>query len=202
MFQAARYISIVIFLSLFALCIARFVWVRPSDVENYKKLLEESKAHSTVRALPTAAHQIRTKVSKEVWFTQEDRSRLQYRIHSESSLLTLEPKEKKIHVVENLNMVRCWMQDKLYKAANTGEEMQQLRFWEADHGLYRYTTQELLAQDVKISLFRLEGHTLPLNCDPNIAFLKGIANNVSFSITGKTPQFQANQFQATLTRAQ
>lgn len=202
MFKRASRYGNLIFLFILTLCIAQFVIIRKDDVLAYKKMLQEYETQSTVRSLPNAAHQIRTTVSKEIWFTQEDRSRLHYRIHGESSLLTLEPVGKKIHVVENLNQVKCWMQDRLYLQANTNQPMQQMRFWEADHGVYRYTTQQLLAQDVNISIFRLPGHALPYTCDPRIAFLNGIANNVSFSMTGKTPQFEANQFKATLTQTE
>ncbi len=202
MFKRASRYGKLIFFSLLFVCIAQFIVVRKGDVLAYRKMVNEYETHSTVRSLPNAVHQIRTKVNKEVWFTQEDNSRLQYRIHGESSLLTLEPIDKKIHVVENLNQVRCWMQDKLYLTTNGNAPMQQTRFWEADHGVYRYTTQELIAQDVNISIFRLPGHNLPTTCDPRIAFLNGTANNVSFSITGKTPQFEANHFKATLTQAE
>ena len=199
--RASRYGKIIFFLLIFG-CIGQFCIVRKEDVTKYRKMLQDYETHSTVRSLPNAAHQIRTTVDKEIWFTQEDRTRLHYRIHGKSSLLTLEPVGKKIHIVENLNQVRCWMQDRLYVQTASNEPMQQMRFWEADHGVYRYTTQQLLAQDVNISIFRLPGHSLPYTCDPRIAFLNGIANNVSFSITGKTPQFEANQFKATLTQTE
>ncbi|HAZ15225.1 MAG: hypothetical protein A2Y28_01545 [Chlamydiae bacterium GWC2_50_10] len=202
MFQRAGLYGKVIFSLAFLFAIAQFVIVRKEDVAAYRKMLEEYRTPSPGRSLPNTVQQIRTQIHKEIWFTQEDRSRLHYRIFGDSSLLTLEPGGKRMHVVENLNGVKCWMQEKLYYSADPqSKPMQQLRFWEADHGVYRYTTQQLLAQDVHISLFRLLGHTLPVTCDPRIAFLKGIANNVSFSITGKTPQFKAHQFQATLTKA-
>lgn len=202
MFKRASRVGKIIFALLLFGCVAQFCIVRKKDITTYKKLLQDYETHSTVRSLPNAAHQIRTTVDKEIWFTQEDRTRLHYRIHGQSSLLTLEPIDKKIHIVENLNQVQCWMQDRLYVQTASNEPMQQMRFWEADHGVYRYTTQQLLAQDVNISIFRLPGHALPYTCDPRIAFLNGIANNVSFSITGKTPQFEANQFKATLTQTE
>jgi hypothetical protein len=71
-------------------------------------------------------------------------------------------------------------------------------FFEAGEGTYQYTTQEFLAKSVALSLFRLPGHALPISLDINNAFLKGIAQDVSFSVSGKIPQFQAKRFQATL----
>lgn len=175
--------------------------VRKSDLKKYARLLKKYETNATTRSLPTAAHQTRQQVSKEIWFTQEDKSRLQYRIFGKTSLLTLEPNGKKILVLENLHDLKCFMQDKLYFAAQK-QPMQQMRFWEADRGIYRYTNQQLVAEDVNISIFRLPDHALPKTCDPTVAFLNGIANNVSFSITGKTPQFKANQFKATLTKTE
>lgn len=198
MFQRASLYAKIGLTSLVMLWAALFCFVRKSDLLHYERILKEQE---TTNSLPTTAHQIREKVHKEIWFTQEDRSRLQYRIYSNTSLLTLEPADKKIHIVENLQKVRCWMQDKLYYAAATKQQpMQQVRYWEADHGVYRFNSHELLAQDVSLSLFRLPEHQLPRNYLPNNSFLQGLAKNVSFSITGKTPQFQATQFQATVNK--
>jgi hypothetical protein len=100
-------------------------------------------------------------------------------------------------VIENLEKIQCWMQDKLFVTPDASK-MQQTRFFIADHGTYQYSTQKFLAQTVELSLFRLPGHTLPQTFDPKAAFLKGIAKDVSFSVSGKVPHFQAEQFKAVL----
>ena len=76
--------------------------------------------------------------------------------------------------------------------------MQQMRFFEAEEGLYRYNLQQFLAQSVTLSLFHLPGHNLPTTVNTEKAFMKGLAQDVSFSVSGKTPQFQAKQFKATI----
>ena len=101
-----------------------------------------------------------------------------------------------MEVVENLQNLQCWMQDRLYVEPELGE-MQQVRFLKAAQGTYRYSTQQFLAQTVALSLFRLPGHTLSTTSDPSLAFLKGIAKDVSFSVSGKNPHFQAEHFSAT-----
>ena len=169
--------------------------VRQSDINRYKKFAAKTKELATSRSL-SQANQKREGVRKDIWFSQEDRSRLHYRIDSEASTLTLLPIDDKLDIIENLEHLKCWMQDKLYETG--GAPMQQMRFFEADAGTYQYTTQQFLAQTVALSLFRVPGHNLPLRFDPAAAFLCGIAQDVSFSVSGKTTQFQAERFKATL----
>jgi hypothetical protein len=169
--------------------------VRQRDITRYKKFAAKTKELATSRSA-SATNQRREGVRKDIWFTQEDRSRLHYRIDSEASTLTLLPIDDKLDIIENLEHIKCWMQDKLYLAGES--PMQQMRFFEADQGTYQYTTQQFLAQTVTLSLFRIPGHALPLRFDPSAAFLRGIAQDVSFSVSGKTTQFQAERFKATL----
>jgi len=106
------------------------------------------------------------------------------------------PIDDKMDIIENLQHIQCWMQDKLY--AQGSAPMQQMRFFEADQGLYQYSSQKFTANSVALSLFRIPGIQLPTTIDAKTAFLRGIAQDVSFSIAGKTTQFQAQRFKATL----
>jgi hypothetical protein len=106
------------------------------------------------------------------------------------------PIDDKLDIIENLQQIQCWMQDKLYAQGKVA--MQQMRFFEADQGIYQYSTQRFAANTVALSLFRVPGIQLPATIDPRTAFLRGIAQDVSFSIAGKTTQFQAKEFKATL----
>lgn len=183
-------------LGIFALVVCvQVAIVRKSDINLYKKFAAKTKEVATSRSA-SAANQKREGVRKDIWFTQEDRSRLHYRIESKASTLTLLPIDDKLDIIENLEHIKCWMQDKLYVAGES--PMQQMRFFEADLGTYQYTTQQFLAQTVALSLFRVPGHALSLHFDPKAAFLRGIAQDVSFSVSGKTTQFQAERFRATL----
>lgn len=188
---------------LFLLAATTLVWgffllrITPSEVgEIAKKIQTQKQANPTT--LFSTTEQQRKGVVKEIWFTQEDRSRLHYRIFSASSLLTIKPDQKGFDLIEKLENMQCWMQDKLYDSAENGGPMQQVRFLAADEGLYHYTSQEFLAQSVALSLYRLSGHDLPDQRTAGHPFLKGMAEGISFAISGKNPQFQAKQFKAEL----
>jgi hypothetical protein len=189
-------------LSTFVFCIFAAIWVfrvcivRPDDILRYKAFVKEQEVATTSKKNAVAADQKRLGVRKDIWFTQEDKSRLHYRIESQSSTLTLIPVENKLEIIENLDKIKCGMQEKLFVTGTT--PTQQLRFLEADQGIYRYSTQQFIAESVTLSLYRLPGHQLPSTFDNKTPFLKGISQNVSFAISGKSPQFQAQHFQAFL----
>jgi hypothetical protein len=177
------------------LWVFNMTFVRQKDIVAYTQFIES--IQNIVSTKDTSAtYQKRKGLRKDMWLSQDNHSRLHYRIDSASSILTLIPTDNKVDVLENLQGVQGWVQERLYMTGQT--PMQQMRFFEAGEGTYQYTTQEFLAKSVALSLFRLPGHSLPLSFDINNAFLKGIAQDVSFSVSGKMPQFQAKRFQATL----
>ena len=190
----------VTFLSLAILCLFSLLWIfniafmRKKDVTAYTQLIESMQNSASTDY--SATEQDRKGLRKDIWMSQENHSRLHYRIDSKSSSLTLVAKDGKLDILENLQGIEGWVQERLY--LNGQSPMQQMRFFEAAKGTYQYNTQEFLAQSVALSLFRLPGHSLPFSLDINKAFLQGIAQDVSFSVSGKTPQFQAKRFQATL----
>ncbi len=133
--------------------------IRPSDVSHFKKRFKQEETAASKNLFSTS-QQERHGVVKEIWFSQEDKSRLHYRISSESSLLTILPEGNNFDLIEKLEKIKCWMQDKL-SDPGAGAVRQQVRFLAAEEGLYRYASQEFLAQSVALSLFRLNGHELP-----------------------------------------
>lgn len=184
-----------------ALWMTQLCMVREKDLALYKELMQKKEIAATKTPAFSSTNQYRKKVRKDIWFAQDDASRLHYRIESMGSVLTLIPVNNKFNVVESLEGIKCWMQDKLYYGNKDQIPMQQTRYIEAAEGIYQHATQEFVAQGVALSLFRLPGHLLPTQfLDAKKAFLKGIASNVSFSIAGKTPQFQAKQFTASINR--
>ena len=173
------------------------VHIRADDVNRIKKKVSEQKL-ATSTSVFTTSQQQRKGVVKEIWFSQEDNSRLHYRIFSESSLLTIKPEANGFDLIEKLEKIKCWMQDKLYEPTAGAGPMQQIRFLAAEDGLYRYASQEFIAQAVALSLYRLNGHELPQETISSKPFLKGIAEDVSFAVSGKSPQFKAKHFKAEL----
>ncbi|HSX04232.1 MAG TPA: hypothetical protein VLG76_05835 [Rhabdochlamydiaceae bacterium] len=175
-----------------------FCMIREKDVLFYQNLMKE-KAIATSNTNYSSTNQMRKGVRKDIWFAQDDDTRLQYRIESITSTLTLLPIKNKFEVVETLGKVKCWTQDKLYFNGNENEPMQQARYLEANEGIYHYSSQQFNAQGVSLSLFRIPGHHLATqSLDTKKAFLSGLAKSVTFTVSGKTPQFQAEQFKATL----
>jgi len=174
---------------------SKILWVRPSDIVAYRELSQKTREIASSKN-DQAAKQRRENVCKDIWFAQEDRLQLHTRIESQASTLTFLPSDEKVDIIENLEKIRCWMQDRLYKEGNT--PMQEMRYFEAETGTYQYTTQHFLASTVAMSLFKMQGHGFTLSPHPNTAFMQGVAKDVSFWVSGKSPQFHAERFQATL----
>jgi len=187
-------LSLSILILIWIIC---FGYVRDSDYTTYR-LQKEKQEDISVKNLAQTVNQNRQGVVKEIHFTQEDNSRLQYRIESDASVLTLKPTGSRFDLIEKLEKMRCWMQDKVEHIPSQNKAMQQMRYLEASEGIYRYTAQQFLAQSVTLSLYRMEGSELPTNLVKYTPFLRGVAQDVSFALTGKTPQFQAQNFKALL----
>ncbi len=199
MFKKPIAISYAILAPLIAIWIYQIAFARKSDITQFREMVEHKQIASSNSLCPTNQH--RKQVRKDIWFSQDDCSRLHYQITSEGSTLTLTPIKNKFEVVEKLDKIKCWMQDKLICDDLGDNPSQQARLIEAADGIYRHTTQEFTANGVALSLFRLPGHQLPTETiDNNEAFLRGVARNVSFLFSGKAPQFQADQFEATMVK--
>ena len=175
--------------------VAKICLVSEADIRVYKGRAEQYRIMAQ-KALSESATQERRGVRKDIWFAQEDGTRLQYRIESDASLLTLVQDRGKFDMVENLQNIQCWMQEKIFTSGNSS--MQQLRYLKADGGVYSLGKQQFEAHSVALSLFKLPGHTLVMPTNRKGAFLRGTAEDVSFAVSGKSPQFQAHNFTASL----
>ena len=189
-------LSIIVF-AISGLWISHLYFLKEKDYDAYHQMVRERQLSSTPTYSSTKQH--RKEVRKEIWATQDDLSRLHYRIESLSSIVSIIPVQNKFNLVESLSSIKSWMQDKLYLSAEKKEPMQQLRYMEADQGMYSYASQNFTAQNVSLYLFRSLGHKLPEQAmDKEKAFLKGIAKDLSFTISTKVPNLQAEQFKAQL----
>lgn len=189
--QLILFCALLIFLSL--LIGYPLFHVTGKDLLAYQELLESSQAEQNL--LLNYSEQTRKSVAKEIWY--QESSLLYYRIQSAESQLFFFHQEGAIEVVEELENVRCFMQESLYHDKETGKPMQLVRYLEAEKASYNYNTQIFVAKDVKLWRYRLEGH------DPVSAFeglsplLSGTARTVEFNFKGKKPDFHAQQFRAT-----
>lgn len=172
-------------------------YVRDQDIRVMREQIQHQKMVKSSPLFSTTQQQ-RKGVIKEIWFSQEEGDRLHHRICSDTSLLTLVPQGNKLDLIEKLSNITCWMQDKLYNGPQGEGSFQQARLLKAQEGFYKYSSQEFMAQSVDLSLYRLEGTELPFQSVHVNPFLKGVAKDVSFSVSGKTSQFKAQQFKAEL----
>jgi hypothetical protein len=199
MFKKKILVASLLLTGVAGLWLLQLVYLRSSDVTRYKEIIRKREIASSQSS--NASQQRRKQVRKDIWFSQDQCSRLHYRISSEGSLLTLTPVKNRFEVVESLQGLKCWMQDKLMTDDLDESTSQQARLIEADSGTYCHTHQEFVANGVQISIFQLEGHQLPKEpISKDRAFLQGIAHDISFQFSGKTPQFQAKNFQATVVK--
>lgn len=198
MFARFRFFAL-LFLSLFTL--AWGCWVFPfhkEDVAVFQKFLREKELGKSSSVLSTTKQE-RKAVVKDLWISEEQ-GRVHHRILGSSSTLLLIPKGSHFDVIEKLEGITCWMQDKIYPATHLQNQEQQVRILRAKEGFYTYSNQQFLAQSVNLSLYRLPGDRLPEQIPSSSPFLKGIARDISFTLAGKTPQFKANQFQAEISQ--
>ncbi len=162
------------------------------DVKRYMRLAKRDAIAKSLSQL----EQRRKGVVKDLYVTTEEGSRLHHRIIGETSSLVIKPTNRNFDIVENASPMRCFIQDKLYK--EEGTPMQQLRLLEARMGTYRFRSYEFAVQEAALSLIRMQGTDLPTEAPMPPPFLHGKAAAVSFVLTGKIPQFTAQQFMATL----
>lgn len=193
-------------LAFFLIAAASLIWIfhcafaRQTDHARYHAFRKKQQeiSNSSSHIVSEHAYQTREGVRKDIW-TVENGQRMHYRIDSQSSILRLVPNDTKMELVENLQGIKCWMQDKLLFSNETGTApLQQVRYLEANAGTYRYNTQQFDANSVSLFFLRLPGHTLTFDVGSKHAFLSGIAQDVSFSISDGTPQFKAQNFKASI----
>jgi hypothetical protein len=169
--------------------------VTQNDFKEFKVLQEKG------QAIASASHgkstkQNRAGVRKDLWITQEGGARLHDRIESASSELTLTPVDDHLDIIEHLSQIHCSMQDKIVE--QNGKTFQQVRYFDANTGIYQYSTNRFTAQTVSLALFRLPGKDLPEALSKSSPYLKGVAQDVSFAVAGKASQFQAKHFKASI----
>ncbi len=197
MFRKAIFSYTFVSMGLLAVWIFSSLHVTAQDLMRFRNLQKKG------QAIAAASHQRiseqkRAGVRKDLWITQPDGKRLHDRIESQSSILKLAPVDDHLDIIEHLNNIQCSMQDKIVKAQE--KWIQQVRYFEAQTGIYQYSTNQFTAEVVSLALFRVAGEELPpalkLSSAHLTPYLKGVAQDVSFAVSGKASQFQAKHFKA------
>ena len=150
----------------------------------------------TAFAAATTGEQSRQQVRKDLWIVQSPHERIHDRIESEQSRLILRPKQNSIELIEQLQGVQGWIEEKSQNAAKNTPL--QLRHFLAKEGVYFYKDQTFKAFNVLISLYKIQGNPLQWNQALHSPFLRGTAEALNFSLKGGIPVFQATQFSASL----
>ncbi len=164
-----------------------------NDRKRFKEL--QQKGHEIAAASSRSTQQNRSGVRKDLWITQPDGKRLHDCIVSASSTLTLTPIDDHMDIIEHLNQIHCSMQEKI--SEENGKTIQQVRYFDANSGIYQYSTNRFTAEAVSLALFRLSGNDLPPSLTQYSPYMKGVAKDVTFAVAGKASQFQAKHFKAT-----
>lgn len=138
--------------------------------------------------------QMRSGVSKDLWIVDRDNRRLHHHIESPRSILTAVHKGSKMELTEQMINMRCFFQDKVEE--ESGVFKQQIRHIQSEEGTYRYSDQKFHAHSVFLALHSIEGETLTTILDPQTAYLKGIADEVTLSFSNGSPHFHAEKFKA------
>ena len=167
--------------------------ISSKDLMRFKELKKKGQAIASA-SKSSSATQNRAGVRKDLWITEEGGKRLHNKIESASSILTLTPIDDHMEIIENLHQIRCSMQDKIIN--ENGKTTQQVRYFDANSGLYQYSISRFSAETVALSLFRLPGSDLPESLSQKSPFMKGVAKDVSFALSGKASAFQAKYFKA------
>jgi len=138
--------------------------------------------------------QMRSGVSKDLWISEKGTTRLHHHIESPRSILTAIPHGNRIELVEQMIGMKCYFQERIDD--EEGEVIQNIRYLQSEEGTYRYTDHYFDAHSVFLALYRLPGETLITHLDTKDAYLKGIAEEVSLTFSGGTPDFHAEKFKA------
>lgn len=193
MFRLPTWLSSVGVLVIGILWVSYLCYFKEESLSEAKRThLKEALAHSVI----ATATQTRTQVYKDIWITEPNLQRLQNKIHSQRSVLILQPKEHSLEIVEKLYDIQCWNQEK--RLGSPKEPMYQMRFLQAKEGQYKFQTQTFEATDANLALYKIPGFSLITSLALHKAFLKGTAKEISFTIKEGVPCFQAHEFRASL----
>ncbi len=193
MFRVPSWLSALTVLLVGALWMSYLCYIKDGSLsEDERARLKQSLENSSI----ATAQQTRKRVRKDIWISQKDHQRLQNRLDSERSSLTLKPKKNSLEVIEQLYNIECWSQEKFYTVNRT--PLYQMRVLKAKEGTYKYQTQTFEASEAAVALYKIPGVSLITNLRNHQAFLQGTAEDISFAVESGVPSFQAHQFKASL----
>lgn len=116
--------SLVVFLLLALLGVIfwRLAFVTENDVQEYKRLTADAESsRSSAQGTPYTARQERQGVQKDMFFYSGS-NRLQIRLIADKAQLVLDHQDAHTYIVEQMQKVKCFMQEELYYLLPNGQE--------------------------------------------------------------------------------
>lgn len=203
-----------------------FFPVEKDQMEYWKLMAQADPSIIEADTAPYKATQERKRIFKEIWFTQGGQN-LQLHLYGDNAELVIDRAGSATEITEHLHHVLCYMQEELYYILEDGTEvkrtddgwktkdsakaidvdiseatpMQIVRVLEADHAVYYYQRDHLLAEQALVSRHIIPGHTLNKALAKGKILMSGKAQFVEFSLTKGDINFKAYQFKARLLRS-
>ncbi|MBI5345784.1 MAG: hypothetical protein HZB76_01390 [Chlamydiae bacterium] len=173
-----------------AILFCNLFFLNKKDYEEFEKMLSQI---NSVHTKSQNAYQKRDIVQKDIWIGEKLAQR-HIKINSDSSKLFLTLKKDKIDLLETLQGIECFVQDKINPALTS----QHFRYFKAKSGSYLFRSHKFIANDTSMYFFKLAESDLPLEVDLQKAYMQGTAKELSFLLSEKKPCFNVLEFKATI----
>lgn len=161
----------------------------PSRAErNYQRLMSYSEISKKYDPKVFKAEQKRLNIFKQVLFTREG-ERLQWRLQSGSSELSLDQNTQGMQLTEHFRQVKGVMQEKFTA------DQQYIRSLEANDAFYDYKEGLMLADEATIARYELPGKAWVPSLAAYAPFMQGKAERITLSMKNSY-SFNAEKFQA------
>ncbi len=186
--------SFLIFLFSFSILnLIRLFKIDEQDLLKYQNLSQRQMKTNFSKKEPV--YQKRINVQKDIWYL-ENESRLHFSIFSTDSFLSLKNKNGHLEVVEDLKNIHCLAQEKIVFNPLTKKWEQKLKYFNAQKGTYLFPSHQFSSDMINLYFYDLEGIDLPKNLTAFSPYLKGVANQVFFTLSDKKSHFKAYHFKA------
>lgn len=156
----------------------------PVDFISYHKFLGKLQEKMTGKGKTAySAEQVRQGITREVWY-KNGTQMFKALLKAEEAEIAYEGIDTQLKLVEHLQGVKVWMQERLYMVG--GQPMQSIAYFEAEHALYKHSEKEIHSENVEMASYEFPGHELNLN-SPQLAQLtmSGSATNLIVKLTDK-----------------
>jgi hypothetical protein len=179
-----------------------------ADQEGYRKVLEQADPTLAYDVAKTyQASQKKRQVLKSFRKGGETQN-LEAFLSAENAEMVYEQDGEKKVIVENMEHVRCYIQEELYYLSPDGQKVltvpqgalgylpkQTVRYVEAEFAKYHYTTETLEASQVSMFQYTASGHSLPRSLDGYEYGKKGKAETAVISMVDGALTFKAQSYE-------